>query len=290
MPSPTFFLYGEPPKVADRHFLHLEPLDDRSRPANWQIKRHRHNDLHQIFLLTGGAGEMLAGSACIRVTAPSLLLVPAGTDHAFRYVPDTTGRVLTVSDTFLTELRQADEALVALLAEPAMVRTDAEAAALLGHFDRLRQELAWHAPGHSAAVKATLLHILVAILRLQRREAADDVPESGDGRLIARFRELVEARFRVHAPIGVYAVALGVSVSRLRVACRAQGCGAPAELVTARRMLEAKRALLYSPSSVTEIAFSLGYDDVSYFVRLFRRMEGDSPCRFRQARRGADCG
>ncbi len=284
--SPTFFLYGEPPKFVERDFLHLEPLDDRSRPANWKIKPHRHDELHHIFLLTGGGGEMRAGNARDNVSAPCFILVPARIEHAFSFAPETTGRVLTLSEIFLSEVRRMDVALEALLAEPAVVHAGPETSVLLGHFDRLGRELAWHAPGHAAAVKATLLHILVAILRLQRQSTTQDVPPTGDARLIARFRELVEARFRSHVPVGTYATALGVSLSRLRIACRAQGCGAPVDLVNARRMREAKNALLYGSSSVAEIAFSLGYDDVSYFVRLFRRLESETPRSFRQGRVG----
>ena len=283
-PSPTFFLYGEPPKGVARDFLHLEPLDHRSRPANWTIKPHRHDELHHIFLLTGGGGHMRAGNAGGRIAAPCAVLVPARMDHAFSFVPETTGRVLTLSDVYLSEMRRLDAALEVLLAGPAVVPAAAETSVLLGHFDRLGHELAWHAPGHGAAVKATLLHILVAILRLQRQSTAQDEPASSDARLIARFRELVEARFRSHMPVGAYAAALGVSLSRLRHACRAQGSGAPVELVNARRMQEAKNALLYGASSVAEIAFSLGYDDVSYFVRLFRRLERETPRSFRQGR------
>jgi AraC family transcriptional activator of pobA len=283
-PPPTFFLYGEPPREADGRFLHLEPLDARSRPANWHIRPHRHGDLHHIFMLTSGEGEMRAGAVRSFVKAPCLLLVPAGIEHAFSYVPDTTGRVLTLSQVFFGELCLIDEGLAPLLERPRAFSLGAEAKPVLDHLDRLAREVAWQAPGHLAAVKATLLQILVAVLRLDRQGAAQGRMETADARLVGRFRELVEARFRNHAPIGTYAAALGVSLSRLRIACRNQGCGAPLDVVHARQMLEAKRALLYGPSSIAEIAFSLGYDDVSYFVRRFRRLEGVSPGRFRQAR------
>jgi AraC family transcriptional activator of pobA len=283
-PPPTFFLYGEPPQDAGAHFLHLEPLDARSRPANWHIRPHRHGDLHHIFLLTSGAGEMRAGAVRSSVEAPCVMLVPAGSEHAFSFVPDTTGRVLTLSQVFFGELCRIDDGLASLFAMPVALSLGAEAGAVLGALDRLARELAWQAPGHLAAVKATLLQILVDVLRLDGQGAARARLESADARLVGRFRELVEARFRSHAPIGTYAAALGVSVSRLRIACRTQGCGAPLDVVHARQMLEAKRALLYGPSNVAEIAFSLGYDDVSYFVRRFRRLEGVSPGQFRQAR------
>jgi AraC family transcriptional activator of pobA len=282
--SPTFFLYGEAPKQAEENFLHLEPLDTRSRPAAWHIRPHRHEDLHHIFMLSGGAGDMRADGVGQRAVAPCLLLVPAGTEHGFSYVPETTGRVLTISDVFLRGLCAADAELASLFAVPRVVPVGGEAGSVLGYLDRLGRELAWRAPGHAVAVRATLLQLLVAALRLDRLGEAPAGAESGDGRLVARFRELIEARFRSHEPIGSYATALGVSVSRLRLACRRQGCGAPLDMLHARKMLEAKRALLYGLSSVSEIAFALGYDDVSYFVRLFRQIEGISPRRFRQLR------
>jgi AraC family transcriptional activator of pobA len=65
------------------------------------------------------------------------------------------------------------------------------------------------------------------------------------------------------------------------MACRRLGCGSPLEMVHARQVLEAKRALLYSHMSVAEIGRSLGFDDTAYFVRLFRRREGMAPGQFR---------
>src|SRR5687767_14065096 len=34
---PNFFLYGEAPRTVDDRFLHLEALEDRSRPSGWTI-------------------------------------------------------------------------------------------------------------------------------------------------------------------------------------------------------------------------------------------------------------
>jgi len=283
--SPTFFLYGEAPQVAGADFLHLEPLDARSRPAQWHITPHRHEDLHHIFMLSSGAGHMRCGNAhAISALAPCLLMVPARAEHAFSFVPETTGHVLTISEAFLGGLCSTDGELAALFAAARVLGAGNEAEALVGYFARLARELAWRAPGHASAVKATLLHILVTALRLEQQDITPPEAGSSDARLVARLRERIEARFRTQDSIGTYAAALGVSVSRLRTACRQQGCGAPLDMLQARRLLEAKRALIYGLTSVSEIAFSLGYEDVSYFVRFFRQSEGVSPRRFRLMR------
>lgn len=42
-------------------------------------------------------------------------------------------------------------------------------------------------------------------------------------------------------------------------------------------------ALATESVPVSEIAYSLGYDDASYFTRLFKRHIGKSPQQFRQS-------
>jgi len=46
-------------------------------------------------------------------------------------------------------------------------------------------------------------------------------------------------------------------------------------------MLEAKRLLYYSECSAKEIAHELGYEDHTYFSRLFKKTVGRTPIEFR---------
>lgn len=48
-----------------------------------------------------------------------------------------------------------------------------------------------------------------------------------------------------------------------------------------RVILEAKRLLYHSNKSIKEIAGELGYDDNSYFTRLFVKITGMTPLAFR---------
>jgi AraC family transcriptional activator of pobA len=52
-------------------------------------------------------------------------------------------------------------------------------------------------------------------------------------------------------------------------------------LVHARQLLEAKRQLLYTNMSVSEIAYALGFEDSAYFTRFFTQRAGCSPRNFR---------
>jgi AraC family transcriptional activator of pobA len=46
-------------------------------------------------------------------------------------------------------------------------------------------------------------------------------------------------------------------------------------------MLEAKRMLSFSEMTVTEIAYQLGFEENSYFSRVFNKETGSSPVEFR---------
>jgi AraC family transcriptional regulator, transcriptional activator of pobA len=55
-----------------------------------------------------------------------------------------------------------------------------------------------------------------------------------------------------------------------------------ADLIDDHILLESKRYLLASSNQVNQIAYRLGYDDVSYFIRFFKKHTGHTPEMFRQ--------
>ena len=213
--APTFFLYGEPPQAAAEGFLHLEPLDARTRPANWHIRAHRHDDLHHVFMLCDGSGEMRVDGERFAFAAPALLLVPAGCTHALHFARETTGQVLTLSYPMMARCETAEPEFAGLFECASALPIGPDPQEVRQTLDRLGRELAWRAPGHTAAVQAALVQVLVAALRLRGRDAPAAGREAGDQRLVARLREQVEARFRLNEPVAAYASALGVSLTRL---------------------------------------------------------------------------
>ena len=83
-----------------------------------------------------------------------------------------------------------------------------------------------------------------------------------------------------------YADALGVSAAHLNRLARAE-TGYSVQGLIARRMTEtARRDLVFTPTPVQAIAYSLGFSDPAYFNRFFRRQTGVTPGEFRQVERG----
>jgi len=57
-----------------------------------------------------------------------------------------------------------------------------------------------------------------------------------------------------------------------------------AQMLDDRALLEARRMLLYSQLSVTDIAYAVGFEDPAYFSRFFARHVGQPPRSWRAAR------
>ncbi len=281
---PVFFLFGEPRRSVGPRFLHLETLEERSRPTDWMIRPHTHADLHHLFLITEGAGQISADGELTLFSAPSVLIVPAGVVHGFGWQPETCGRVLTLSDSYLRELLARAPDFAALF-ETACCLALAGGHEVGEKFRRLEGELASTLPGHEAAIEAQLLGVLVEALRLQRGGGVGSRPSQGrDSELVARFRQAVESAYRSGRSLDLYASLLGVSQVQLRRACARVSGRSPAQLIMDRLYLEAQRILLYSNMPVGEAAAHLGFDDPAYFSRFFTKRAGHSPRAFRAAR------
>lgn len=283
---PAFALYGEAGAPAGER-LHVESLQSRSRLYRWEIEAHVHQGLHQLLWLCQGQATVSLDTRQQQVVGPSVLVIPPGTVHGFRFAPESDGRVLTFNARALVEgdATTSGDALSALFACPKVLRLDghddADRAGVL--FDELLAE--FESPGGAATpVALWLARALVwRLAQVARRHA--EVAERGKARhngLYTRFVVLMEAHYLAHWPVARYAERLGLSVERLNRLTRAETGHNALALVQERLTREACRRLMYIAAPVGRIGAELGFDDPAYFCRFFKRRTGVSPRRFRE--------
>ena len=312
---PVFSLYGETDERLGEEFLHLEEIVTRSQQYGWEIDGHVHHGLCQILVVEGGGVDLRLDEVETSPPAPCAVVVPPSTVHAFRFRPGTKGWVLTFSESRFTQGDAERRALVEMLFARAAVvdfagatGSEAAEAEIASPAPRRGAEGSSHSVGAECERLSTLLGLLAAeffgrasgrgtmlgwftaatLMEIARRRAAS-LAAAAAGRpeaaLFARFRALIEGHFLEHRPIGWYAAALGVTESRLDRAARAVTGHSPFAAVQDRLILEARRKLVYIAAPVSKIAYELGYDDPSYFWRVFRRRTGMTPTAFRAAER-----
>lgn len=105
--------------------------------------------------------------------------------------------------------------------------------------------------------------------------------------LLARFTRLVGQDFRQQRSVEAYAMQLDISPANLNTLARRFAGHTALGLLHQRLLLEAKRELVYTSMTISQISDLLGFSEPAYFSRFFKRMTGRSPKDFRQQPSGA---
>uniref|UniRef100_F4CE68 Transcriptional regulator, AraC family n=1 Tax=Sphingobacterium sp. (strain 21) TaxID=743722 RepID=F4CE68_SPHS2 len=110
---------------------------------------------------------------------------------------------------------------------------------------------------------------------------SEDKPQ-GRNDITTRFKKLVTENIDKNYAIEQYAEKLGSTTELLSQACKADTGLTAKQLQLDLKMTEAKRLMLYSSLNASEIAFRLGFEDSSYFARIFKKKANFSPAEFRE--------
>jgi AraC family transcriptional activator of pobA len=108
--------------------------------------------------------------------------------------------------------------------------------------------------------------------------------ESGK-ELIQRFNSLLEENFISDHSVTYYAEKLNFSPNYLSSLLKKLTGKTAGDLIQQRLLLEAKRMLLHSSTTIKEIAYVLNFNDPPYFTRFFKNNTGYTPETFRQETR-----
>jgi AraC family transcriptional activator of pobA len=287
---PIFSLYGERAAAAPTDALHIEDIQSRSRKYLWKIASLRHAALSQCILVASGPVTTILEESNQEFMGPTVVIVPAGTVHSFRFRPDTHGYVLTMDLDHLLSTTAAVHQLPiqTMFSQPRAFDLRADAALsrrALNLLELLRDE--FKQPDSVRLPVCTWLAASVLAVLAHGVNAGTSEFHSGPNlQVLRRFRALIEANYLRHWPVQRYARQLDVSETSLNRLCRTV-CGATAfHLIQQRLALEARRRLLFVAHPVRNISAELGFKDPAYFSRFFRRHCSLSPNEFRRRQAG----
>ena len=128
-----------------------------------------------------------------------------------------------------------------------------------------------------------LKRYLILCTRLYKTQKQPSV-QKYDSDIVRNFNYLVEQHFKTKHTVAEYAELLNRSPKTLSNIFSKIGTKSPLQYIQERKMMEARRLLIYSDMQVQEIAYDLGYDDIQTFSRFFKKQEGVSPTKFKETK------
>lgn len=219
---PLYSLYGQADSAAELQFLHLETLESRNRYYNWNIRPHRHHDLHQLIWVEQGGGPVMLDDKHLELNGPVLINIPPSIVHGFQWAPGAQGFVLTMAESFMVDLmgQSGDPAIGAPLGQVLAMtefRDEQAGSRLAMLFNAINDEYVHERLCRTATISGYVLILLAEVARLQQLSRRG-VPAAqvGGSELYQSFKELVEAHYRDRWSIAEYAAALAMTERGLR--------------------------------------------------------------------------
>lgn len=283
---PTFKLFSGQAEWPSTEILHHEYIQHRVEGHEGSIRTHRHLDLfHLIYLSRGTARVALDGDQMV-VHAPLIATVPPLIVHGFETIDhNVQGHLLTIPGSSMQHVLSHADSEIDILETPCIIK--GKPSEKFTEADQVMRQIAteYREQNKSRFMAIQSLTRLLFVWLIRRHHADQDdhnVIMDRDAQRIRKFKKLIENNFTKGTSIKEYSSHLGISSAQLNNICRNKVGKSALQIVHERTTLEAKRQLLYTSLTISQIAYGLGFNDPAYFTRFFNKQAGASPKQFRQ--------
>jgi len=239
---------------------------------------HKHNSYFEIIYLSKGSGFHAIDSIKYPLTAPIVYTVRKEQVHHWELESEPEGYVLILKKEFVDNSldKQLKDLLATISAFPSIHLSEPNSIGQL--FQMLTDE---YEPeqNNNTPVMEGLLKVLLAKI-LQTAKPLSSAKGKKDN-LFQEFQQLLTQDKLLKNSVAFYASHLNTSPQNLNAVCRKSSGQSAAEVLAEFIVNEAKRLLLYTDMTVSEIASLLDFKDDSHFIKYFKRHSGQTPNGFR---------
>jgi AraC family transcriptional regulator, transcriptional activator of pobA len=244
---------------------------------------HRH-DFYHLFWIESGNGTFVSDGRSYPLTRGSLIFVSPGQVHAWKCNDTLKGYVLCFEPASLFSGSDRPYRLLHDLAQFSATTKDRATFQVAGStyrilrvaFKNLADEFHGSAEFRCDMVRSQITALLIRLHRLCLSTPSVEA-QGYSTHLTNRFLSLLEKEAGKLQRARYYTSALSVSPRVLVDAVLAETGKSPSAWIRDRTLLEARRLLIYTDLTISEIAHRLNFRNVSYFVRFYRRSAGVPP-------------
>lgn len=239
---------------------------------------HKHNNYFEIIYLSKGSGIHSIDHNKYTVQPPVIFFVRKEQVHHWDLLTVPKGYVLILKKGFINKI--LDGELKALLTKVSSLSSlnvkDTDTINQL--FRLLTKENDTTNENKFPIVEGLLKALLAKILEVAK-PLISKVKLKPD--LFQSFGELLTQSTEIKNNVAHYAALLNTTPQNLNTACRKAANQSATEVLAEHIISEAKRLLIYTDNTVSEISFALDFNDPSHFVKYFKRYTMQTPKAFR---------
>ncbi|MBA4850264.1 helix-turn-helix domain-containing protein [Emticicia sp. BO119] len=279
-------LYGDKQAIYLPDFIHHEPLETRSKMYDWEIKEHLHTELFQVFIITKGEGMIISENKELKIIGPCIITIPTNALHGFIFQPDITGEVITFSESFLENIFKPTPKILHGINRFNLLLFQKNTGVFhqIGQYiNEIVRELYDDNLEKQTVIQSLFQLFFIGIYRysiLQRQTIAQS--DNRTLQYFQAFQKSIKQSLHETKSISQYSQELHITSVHLNRICKSVVQKSALEIVHEYLINEAKKYLLNTNYSVSEISYFLSFKDPAYFTRLFKKQTGVTPTDFRK--------
>ena len=269
--------YYDPTEYSKKNIndFYIHGLSDKTYELRMPLPPHRQSN-HSIILVTKGSLIASSGFDNYTVEQNAMIVVPAGQITSLSFMSDDIeGFYLHFSTNYLskTDLDFAD-----WLTKPFIKFEETEIEHLLTLLKRM-QKLN-ESDTNESIIKSYLTAFLAEMK--QSNDFRTRVNFPAHERITLEFKKLLNYNITKHSSASFYAEKLNVTTNHLNKSVKSTLGKSASSLIDEMLVLEAKVLMQKSNMTISEIAFEIGFEDISYFGRFFKKHTGSTPTEYRK--------
>lgn len=278
-------LYGRDRIEFAKGLIYVYPFGIIGKENNNSVKSHAHNNQFQIFVVIEGETNLLYNKERIQVEGPSFISVPKNTDHGFEHLTEVKGWIISLSDNVLEHMMKREAEVIEAIDMFQITKIVA------GEYSEQVFSTMLNCINEYNSTKLgrlLMLEYLVGQLIVQLRrlpQTSQHIISIADNSSIIyyrRFTQLIREGSTYKKTIEEYASDLKIPSGRLTRICNTVGFKSPREIIMDYYVTQAQLLLSDIEKSVAQVCYTLGFEDPSYFSRIFKRKTGLTPNEFRK--------
>lgn len=239
---------------------------------------HKHNSYFEIVYLSKGKGNHFIDSRKYPVSPPVMYFVRKEQVHYWELTTEPEGFVVIIKKSFIQKSLDSElKSLFTKISGQSSLSvkdntTIHKLFELLTEENKVDGENTFHIiEGLLKALLSKVLEIAKPVIK--KAEIKSDLYQS--------FLSLLSSGDTIKNRVAYYAEQLNTSPQNLNAACRKAVNQSATDVLSEFIISEAKRLLLYTDKTVSEISIDLDFNDSSHFVKYFKRILGQTPQSFR---------
>ena len=251
-----------------------------------RLKREdaHYHDFEELVIVTEGSLEHYIDFQVEVINAPSVSYISMGKMHKVVEHDDLRGWVINYQNEFIPDSKLSFYSNF-FTSTSIPISSNDHANRFTGLCEIIQAEYETEKPDLSTIRYLTTGLISMVEAERKRSIQIESTMKSSQITTFNNFLKILEENFRRDEGVTFYADKMNMSERNLNIICKNNFHKSVSEIIETRKLIEAKNLLIHSDKPVSEIGYDLGYNEKSYFTRVFRNKVSFTPTEFREMTR-----